>query len=317
MTRWIAALVVLAGLLITALVVMPYLAQTADPPAPPARQVPFDAKRAMSYLVELCKIGPRISGTEGMKQQALLKKHFESLGGKVEEQVFEARQNSRPEQAVTMTNLIVKWHPERARRVILCSHYDTRPLADQEEDVRKWTQPFLSANDGGSGVAWLMELAHHMKDLPTNVGVDFVIFDGEEYVFEANDKYFFGSSHFAKAYKQGQPKHTYVAAVLLDMIAGKDPHFKVEQISFRTRWLVEDIWRIGLEQKCSAFLNQLGEVVQDDHLALIRDGGIPAIDIIDMSYPHWHRLSDVPENCFPEGLEQVAGVLTIWLQHVK
>ena len=44
------------------------------------------------------------------------------------------------------------------------------------------SQPFVSANDGGSGIALLMELAHHMKDLDTNVGVDFVFFDGEEYV---------------------------------------------------------------------------------------------------------------------------------------
>ena len=31
-----------------------------------------------------------------------------------------------------MANLIVSWYPERTRRVILCSHYDTRPIADQE-----------------------------------------------------------------------------------------------------------------------------------------------------------------------------------------
>ena len=36
--------------------------------------------------------------------------------------------------------------------------------------------------------------------------------------------------------------------------------------------------------------------VQDDHLAL-NQAGIPAIDIIDFDYPHWHRLTDVPANC--------------------
>src|SRR5260370_15960107 len=52
--------------------------------------VPFDPKRAMGYLEEICKIGPRISGTDGMaKQQELLKKHFEALGGKIEWQRFE------------------------------------------------------------------------------------------------------------------------------------------------------------------------------------------------------------------------------------
>src|SRR5438874_1683589 len=105
-----------------------------DRPAP----VPFDADRAMGYLKALCQIGPRLSGSEGMKkQQELLEKHFEKLGGKVEWQKFTARQRSQRAQ-VAMANLVVRWHPERLRRVILCSHYDTRPIADQELDPRKW-----------------------------------------------------------------------------------------------------------------------------------------------------------------------------------
>src|SRR5262249_6645225 len=140
----------------------------------------IDAKRALGYLEEICRIGPRISGTVGMKkQQDLLQKHFEKHGAKVERQPFKARQ-AHQRQDVDMANMIVSWHPERMRRVMICSHYDTRPIADQEEDMRKWDEPFLSANDGGSGVALLMELAHHMKDLKTQVGVDFVFFDGEE-----------------------------------------------------------------------------------------------------------------------------------------
>src|SRR5438034_623706 len=82
-------------------------------------------------------------------------------------------------------------------------------------------EPFVSANDGGSGVALLMELAHHMKDLQTAVGVDFVFFDGEEFIHDKNDDYFFGSRHFADDYRRNKPKFTYAAAVLLDMIGGK------------------------------------------------------------------------------------------------
>src|SRR2546421_8692672 len=82
-------------------------------------QVPFDAKRAMAYLEDLCTIGTRVSGSEGMKkQQELLKKHFEDLGGKVTFQRFPARQKSQ-RQSVEMANLIVSWHPDRLKRVIL------------------------------------------------------------------------------------------------------------------------------------------------------------------------------------------------------
>ena len=64
-----------------------------------------------------------------------------------------------------------------------------------------------------------------MKDLKTNVGVDFVFFDGEEYIFDPDrDHYFFGSKHFAQEYRQCPAQVPYVGAVLLDMIAGKNAH---------------------------------------------------------------------------------------------
>jgi hypothetical protein len=280
---------------------------------------PFNAKRAMGYLEEICKIGPRISGTEGMKkQQELLKKHFEKQGASVELERFTARQHSQRNET-EMANLIVSWHPQRTRRIILCSHYDTRPIADQEENVRRWREPFVSANDGGSGVALLMELAHHVKDLKTEVGIDFVFFDGEEYVFTRDDKYFFGSEHFAREYRKNKDKTRYLGAVLLDMVGGKNARFPVEQHSWwKAPNLVKEIYGIAEEQKCSAFLSkELSESpILDDHLAL-NAVGIPAIDLIDFSYRHWHRLSDVPENCSAESLEQVARVLSLWVQRVK
>ena len=291
-----------------------------------AAPVAFDAKRAMGYLEDICKIGPRVSGTEGMaKQQKLLKKHFEDLGAKVEVQPFTAKQKSRPKQPVEMANLIVSWHPDAKRRVILCSHYDTRPIADQEPDRRDWFKPFVSANDGGSGVALLMELGHYMKDLKAGAGVDFVFFDGEEYIFnpgEGGDKYFFGSEHFAGVYRKNKGKPvTYAAAVLLDMVGGKDARFPVEKHSWDnaaggSRGVVADVWRIAQELKCTAFVAEIGPAVLDDHLALMA-AGIPAIDIIDFDYAHWHRLSDTPANCSGESLGQVAKVLSVWLQRVK
>jgi hypothetical protein len=279
----------------------------------------FDADRAMGYLKAVCAIGPRMSGTDGMtRQQELLKKHFDDLGARVELQKFTARQLSRDE-PVEMANLVVSWYPERQRRVVLCSHYDTRPIADQEPNPRRWRDPFVSANDGGSGVALLMELAHAMKDLKTEVGVDFVLFDGEEYVFEPRrDRYFLGSEHFASQYRKRKNKSEIVAAVLLDMIGGKDPKFPVETNSYwQAAALVKELWNTAQQLHCAAFEWREGPTVEDDHVALSRGGGIPAIDIIDFSYKHWHRLSDTPENCSGDSLAQVARVLSVWLQRVK
>jgi hypothetical protein len=328
MPRWaIGLVVVLVGVGVVAVMASLLGCGMAEPTAKPKGDgfasdrvgpVAFDAKRAMGYLDAICKIGPRISGSDGMKkQQELLQKHFEDLGGKVTRQEFTARQRSEGKD-VAMTNLIVSWQPDKTRRVILCSHYDTRPIADQEPDPRRWHDPFVSANDGGSGVALLMELAHFMKDLDTKVGVDFVFFDGEEYVFDKKDEYFFGSKYFGREYRKSKDKTRYPAAVLLDMIGGKNARFPIEVNSlFKAGDLVRDVWKIAEEQKCAAFRSDQYSkfAVEDDHMPL-NQAGIPAIDIIDFEYGHWHRLTDLPENCSGDSLEQVARVLSVWIQRV-
>jgi glutaminyl-peptide cyclotransferase len=285
------------------------------------KPAPFDGKRAMKYLEAICALGPRISGSTAMKkQQELIKKHFEDLGAKVQFQTFSAKQNS-VRGSVEMTNIIISFQPEKKRRVILCSHYDTRPIADQENDPRDWKKPFLSANDGGSGVALLMEMAHHMKDLKTQVGVDFVLFDGEEYIFKTEganrDVYFIGSRHFATTWRQSKNRCDYSGAILLDMIAAHNMQLYYEAHSFnRYPELCKEIWGIAREQNVKAFDPRIKHEVQDDHL-MLQLVGIPAIDLIDFDYVHWHRLADTPASCSGDSMTQVAKVLSVWLQRTK
>jgi len=286
--------------------------------APETKAVPFDGKRAMTYLEAICAIGPRMSGTDGMKsQQDLIRNHFTKLDYKVEEQKFAGKQVSRPV-PINMTNLVISFFPEKKNRVLISSHYDTRPLADQEPNKNNWKKPFVSANDGGSGVAFLMELANHMKGLKTNVGVDFVFFDGEEYIFDKErDRYFLGSEAFARNYLNNKGDKTYSAGVLLDMIGGKDAQFPLEVNSYRgARAVCIDLWTIAKELNVKNFQQHMGQEVLDDHLALI-EAGIPTVDIIDFDYPHWHKLTDTPANCSGDSLEQVSKVLSTWLQRVK
>jgi glutaminyl-peptide cyclotransferase len=336
-------LAVVCVLLLGWLMIMPHVGTTAGQPGktgdpPKVREVfasntppvpatinpaAFDGKRAMGYIEQLCKIGPRISGTEGMKkQQDLIKAHFEKLGAKVELQRFQGKQLSQPA-PVEMANIVVTWFPDRERRVLLCSHYDTRPHADQEPDRNNWTKPFVSANDGTSGVAWLMELGNHMKQLPLTVGVDFVLFDGEEYVFDgagrdARDKYFFGSEHFADEYRKDRHGRFYAAGILLDLCAGKDAVYPVEQNSwFQAGGLLQQIFATAKEMHVSNFDEKRTVTVNDDHLAL-NAAGIPTVDIIDFDgYKHWHRLSDTPDKCSPETMENLSKVLSIWLQRCR
>ena len=188
----------LGAVLVASAVAVGYLFVTHDErragAADPVRleKIPFDGARAYEYLKQICAIGPRISGSEGMlAQQKLLSEHFQSLGGKTSLQQFRVR-HPLDGSAVPMANLIVEWHPERKDRILLCAHYDTRPFPDRDPVDPKGV--FIGANDGGSGTAILMELARDMPKLAGRYGVDFVLFDGEELIYTERDRYFLGSA---------------------------------------------------------------------------------------------------------------------------
>ncbi len=137
------------------------------------QQIPaVNAERAYGYLVEVCRLGTRVSGSRGMAaQQQLIADHFAALDVQVGLQSFDAVHplSGAP---VRMTNMIVNWHPEAQERVLIACHYDTRPLPD--EDRYNPRGRFLGANDGASGVALLMELGHHIRHIEPTFGIDFV-----------------------------------------------------------------------------------------------------------------------------------------------
>jgi glutaminyl-peptide cyclotransferase len=295
-----------------------------------AKMFPLDEKRFLSYLKQLCDIGPRVSNTPGMtKQQELITKHFEGLGAKVTRQEFKGKQRS-VKQEIPMVNLIISYFPERKRRVIFCSHYDTRPAAHQEPNRLSWAKPFVSANDGTSGVALFMELAHHLKDFPTDVGLDIVLFDGEEYIFEMGipgyaegDVYFLGSEYFAADYQKNKGKlpYTYSAGILLDLFGHDKARLALEGYSMRfAPALLDEVWKVAKSQGAKSFVTERGfnraNEVLDDHLAL-NAVGIPTIDIIDFDYAHWHLLSDTPDKVSAKQSLEVGQVLLGWLQNQK
>lgn len=289
--------------------------------APPSTaKIPFDGDAAFAMLKALCDIGPRKSGSPGMaKQQELLIEHFRKLGGQVRTQDFDVRD---PEsgQKVTMKNIVVEWHPDRKDRVLLCTHYDTRPFPDQ--DPRRPKGVFVGANDGASGTALLCELGRHMAALDGKYGVDFVLFDGEELIYDPDrDKYFLGSEHFARSHVAEPPAHKYHGGVLLDMVGDKNLELYYEVGSMRfNRDLALAIWGTAKRLKVNEFIPRTRHEVSDDHLPLNKIGKIPTIDIIDFDYPkagsasYWHTEYDTPDKCSPLSLAKVGWVLHEWLK---
>lgn len=277
--------------------------------------IPVDGRRAYGYLKNLCDLGSRSSGTKGMEaQQKLLIEHFSKLGGKVRLQQFRGR-HPIDGSSVPMANLTVEWHSESKERVLLCTHYDTLPYPLRDPIDRRGL--FVGANDGGSGVAVLMELAHEIAALKPRFGVDFVLFDAEEFVFrEGVDPYFLGSEHFSHDYADHPPKFRYRAAVLLDMIGDADLQIYLEKNSMRwrdSRRLIAEIWATARRLGVREFIAKPKYEVRDDHLALHDIANIPACDLIDFDYPAWHTRGDTPERCSALSLAKVGWVMRQWL----
>ena len=284
--------------------------------------IPFDGEQAYENLKEICELGPRRTGSPEMKrQQDYLKAHFEKLGGEVELQEFTLRH---PVSGINVpaANLIVRWHPDRKKRVLICAHYDTRPFPDR--DMRNPQGEFIGANDGASGPALLMELGRHMGEFAGKYGVDFVLFDAEEFVFRESDTYFLGAEHFAQSYADAVRRRTldyrYEFGVLLDMVGDADLRLYQERYSLkyaRARPIVLDIWKTAKRLGVKEFVGQPRHWVRDDHLALNETAKIPTCDIIDFDYPAWHTEADLPDQCSALSLAKVGWVLHEWLKSLK
>lgn len=257
------------------------------------------------------------------QQQQLLEKHFVQLGAKFEYQPFPGKKNPRTGKQVPMANIIVQWNPKASERILLCAHYDTRPLPDRDSNPhRARNGVFLGANDGASGVAVLMEMAHHVGSLPQRYGLDFVFFDAEEFIYdERRDRFFLGSEWFARQYRDNPPNYRYVAGVLLDMVGDAKLTVYQERNSVTwpdTRPIVKEIWNTANRLGIKEFIPRVGYEVRDDHVPLHQIAKIPICDIIDFQYPnrnntYWHTTADAPGRCSADSLGKVGLVIQEWL----
>jgi glutaminyl-peptide cyclotransferase len=278
-------------------------------------KIPFDGTQAYEYLQDLCALGSRVSGSPGMiRQQEILREHFEKQGAKVEMQSFRVRHPA-DGTPVEMANMIIHWQPEKKERLLLAAHYDTRPRPDQDPIDPRGS--FIGANDGASGVALLMQLGESMKSLDGKLGVDFVLFDGEEFIFSDRDEYFLGSTHFAEDYVAHPPGYTYKAGVLLDMIGDKDLEIYQEGNSLdwpASRAVVNSVWAMAKKLGVREFVPRVGVTINDDHIPLNRKAKIPTCDVIDFDYPYWHTRGDTADKCSALSLAKVGWVINEWLK---
>jgi glutaminyl-peptide cyclotransferase len=290
-------------------------------PGPPLKQsdavsttltVPaFDGDRAFSSLLGQTAFGPRNPGSPG--HLGCLRYLADELRKTaVDVQLQEFTVPGYDGEALELTNVIASFRPELSRRILLCAHWDTRPRAEQDENKARRNDPIIGANDGASGTAVLLELARAFQAQPPPVGVDIVLFDGEDYGREGDlARYLLGSRHFARTIDRTRLP---AFGILLDMVGDTFLDLPREGNSVRfAPDIVDLVWNTAKELGIAEFLPETGPEIYDDHMPL-NEAGIKTVDIIDFNYPDptnrfWHTHQDVPANCSPRSLAAVGTVL--------
>jgi Zn-dependent M28 family amino/carboxypeptidase len=286
-----------------------------SPTAPPAKQteakaaatpaaVPagaaarVDPARAMQYVREVVKLGPRPVGSPGhRKLETYLRAHLQ--GDSVEVDEFAA---STPAGSFTMRNYIARYPGTKDGVIVIATHYDT--LYARKD--------FVGANDGGSGTGLLLELAHHLRGAKrAGPSVWLVWLDGEEAFkqWTATDSTY-GSRHLAEKWQKDGTTKKLKAFILLDMIGDAD--LNIERDSNSTPALLGVIQQAATRLGYQSHFFAREDPVEDDHLPFAR-AGVPVADLIDFDYGYnnafWHTPEDRLDKLSPRSLEIVGNVV--------
>jgi Zn-dependent M28 family amino/carboxypeptidase len=269
-----------------------------------------DGERAHRRVVFQVEAGPRAPGTPGhARVRDWIAKELERLGAKVEKQtLIDSTFGSREE----LTNVIGRYRPVGADThppIALYAHFDSRPWADEDPDSTRHRDPVPGANDGGSGVAVLLEVAELLAQRPPPGPVDLVFLDGEDQGRpEKPETYSRGARGYVAHPGEPRPR----AGFLFDMVGDRDLDIHPEINSTeRASSLVEVVLSAARATGATHFRPEPRYHLVDDHIVML-DAGIPTVDIIDFDYPAWHTVHDLPDQVSAASLAEVSRVAA-WL----
>ncbi len=287
-------------------------------PAIPPLPVPgFNADHAFADMKTQVSFGPRVPNTAAHEKAVhWLYDQLSQCCSNVDIQPFA---DSGYGETLHLTNVIASFNPSATWRVLILTHFDSRPWADEDPDSTKHGKPVPAANDGGSGVGVMMELARQMKDHPPPIGVDLFFDDGEDYgkdKIDGDAHFFLGVKYFLSV---KQANYAPRFAILLDMVGDTNAYFIPESTSEQAASVyVNEIWSTANRLGLSHFHTDRQTAIDDDHIPLIK-AGIPSVDIIDgdlvghqSSDPnrkYWHTVDDLPKHISRETMDEVGRLL--------
>ncbi|MBK6341795.1 MAG: M28 family peptidase [Flavobacteriales bacterium] len=297
----------------------PMRSQGSDATLPALPPTPlFDPDSAYAFVAKQVSFGPRVPGSPQHAACAdWMVAKLKGYGSEVTEQKGTVKAFNGKE--LPLRNIIASFNPLAKERILLLAHYDTRPFADKDEE--RPHEPILGANDGGSGVGILLELARHLSAKEHGPGIDMLFTDVEDYgqpsgamgIDEKSiDTWALGSQHFAK--NPHVAGYSARFGILLDMCGAKDARFYREALSMKyAPAIVAKVWRtadaIGHSDR---FVQETKFFVgTDDHLPINERLRIPTIDIIEFHestnafHPSWHTHDDDMDVIDPATLDAV------------
>ncbi|MCF8450800.1 MAG: M28 family peptidase [Taibaiella sp.] len=277
---------------------------TTDSTAPtspkPVATPDFPADSAYRYIEQQLSYGPRVPGSKAQRQcadwmETQLKLSCDTA---YRQQTTVKAGNG---QSLPCINLIGVINPAATKRILLLTHWDSRPWADH--DTKDTDKPILAADDGGSGTGVLLALAQQIKSygLPQSIGIDILLTDVEDYgkTEWGDDSYCLGTQYWAHNPHVAGYKASF--GILLDMVGAKGAQFPMEGGSMRMAGDVQQkVWKAaGTAGYSSWFPYAPGSEITDDHVPVNVITGIKTIDIIHLTpdpqnpFPaHWHTHAD-------------------------
>lgn len=211
----------------------PTPAVTAAPtPVPTARVLragDFDATRAMAHVRAFgVEIGKREAGSDGDRRaQAYLAGRLRALGYEVELDRFDLPQGG------TSVNVIGRppgWDPSQ-RHVIVGGHFDS--LGGP------------GANDNGSGMGVVLEIARDVRVVPAALPVLVIAFGAEETQPAPGRPHHVGSRHYVASMGE-QERRSFVSFVNLDQV-GRGPEVILGRLRTGPREGTERLVRLARE----------------------------------------------------------------------
>jgi glutaminyl-peptide cyclotransferase len=270
----------------------------------------FDGATALTYVKTQLDFGPRIPNTDGARKCGdWIIARMRADADTVVVQAFSY--TTADGKTLALRNILARFRPQATDRVLYVTHWDSRPVADDDPDATKREEPMPGANDGASGVALFVELADVLKRTPPNVGVDLLFVDGEDYgQFEPKDRdVLIGSTYFAAHLPSANYQPLY--GVLFDMIGQRDLAIYEEGNSVqRAPEVVQRVWQTADDLGYSdVFIPRTRYTITDDHVPLL-DAGLRVIDVIDYDYPVHHTTHDTLDQLSARSFQIVGDVAT-------